>query len=123
VSYQIAERVARANTSYERWPFGCCIRKGGAVQAIGWNSYKADPFYLDDHRNCSVHAEVAALRQLRYRARGCSMFVVRVMRSGPIGLAYPCANCRTLIIDSGIRRVTYSIDNNNRGVWYPQRED
>jgi pyrimidine deaminase RibD-like protein len=66
-----------------------------------------------------VHAEVHALRQMKYQADGCVMFIARCLKGGGIGLAKPCANCQTVINDSGIKRVVFTIDNSTYGIWKP----
>ncbi len=119
MSIEIATKVAQANESYPKWPMGCVILKGGAVQAIGLNVWKGESLYLDNHSNCSIHCEVAALRQMRYRAKGCVMFVARIMRSGKVGLAKPCVNCQTVIEDAGIKRVIYTVNPHETGEWKP----
>lgn len=121
MSLPYAIKIAEGNDSYEKWPFGCVIKKGGAIQAVGWNIKKSDPEFLDDHSMCSVHAEIHALRQMKYRADGCVMFIARVLKGGGIGLAKPCVNCQTVITDSGIKRVLYTIDEDNFGTWKPRQ--
>lgn len=119
MSLNYAIKIAQANQQYPKWPMGTVIKKGGAVQSIGWNIKKSDPLFLDDHSNCSVHCEVHALRQMNYKAHGCIMFIARQLKGGGIGLAKPCANCQVIIKDSGIKRVTFTIDDDTYGTWKP----
>jgi pyrimidine deaminase RibD-like protein len=119
MSLTYAIKIAESNECYIKWPFGCVIKKGGAVQAVGWNILKSEPYYLDDHSNCSIHAEMHALRQMNYEAKGCVMFVARALRGGGSGLAKPCDDCQEVIRKAGVKRVVYTIDNENHGVWKP----
>jgi pyrimidine deaminase RibD-like protein len=119
MSLRYAIKIAEANDCYPKWKLGCVVKKGGAVQAIGWNIKKGDPTYLDDHTNCSVHAEIHALRQMNYEASGCTLFVARIMKAGGIGLAKPCHNCQQVIEDAGVKRVIFTIDEHTEGVWKP----
>lgn len=120
MSIELAIKIARANDAYPKWKLGCVVKKGGAIQAVGWSIWKYDPAYVDDFSMCSVHAEVHALRQMSYDAHNCTMFVARAKRGGGLGLAKPCANCQQIITDAGIRRVTFTVDDERTGVWRPR---
>lgn len=119
MSLAIAAKVAESNDDYVKWPFGCVVTKGGAVQAVGRNILKSDPAYLDDHSNCSVHAEVDALRQMSFKAHGCVMFIARVTKSGRQALAKPCRRCQRVIASAGVKRVVFTLDGSGHGVWKP----
>ena len=119
MSLELAVKIAEANFAYPRWRLGCVIKKGGAVQAVGWSVWKSDPEVLDDHSNCSVHAEVHALKQMRYSASGCVMYVARILRSGGPGLAKPCETCQSVIAAAGVKRVLFTVDSQTHGVWKP----
>lgn len=115
----LATRIAFANEDYPKWRMGAVLVKGGSVQAVGWNVLKSDPAFLDDHSNCSIHAEISALRQVRFRAKNHVLYIARVTRSGLIGMAKPCCSCQEVIRGSGVRRVRYTINQNTSGVWRP----
>jgi pyrimidine deaminase RibD-like protein len=115
MSLKLATKLAQSNTTYSRWPLGCVITKGGAVQSVGWSSLKSDPRF----ERCSVHAEEHALRQMRYEANGCVLYVARLLRTGHLALAKPCAACQTLIRQAGVKRVVYTISDNEWGTWKP----
>jgi pyrimidine deaminase RibD-like protein len=121
MSLDIAVKIAAANTAYPRWPLGCVVTKGGAVQSVGWSILKGDPAMLDDHSNCSVHAEMHALRQMRQLAHGCVMYVARINRSGQPALAKPCGVCQRAISRAGVKKVVYTVDGEHHGVWRPSR--
>lgn len=125
---RLAAKIAEGNVDYERWKMGCVIKKGGAVQAVGWNVFKQDPTYLDDHSECSTHCEERALRVMRTNpsdnrnvARGCTIFIARKLRDPGYGLAMPCEICQTLLAEAGIRKAVYTIDSHSFGVWTPER--
>lgn len=115
MSLKLAVKIAESNTAYTRWPLGCVVTKGGAVQAVGWSSLKSDPRFA----GCSIHAEDHTLRQMRYDARGCVMYVARVLRTGDIALAKPCRACQRLITIAGIKKVIYTITSTEDGTWKP----
>lgn len=119
MSLAIATKIASSNDDYVKWPFGCVVTKGGAVQAIGRNILKSDPAFVDDHTKCSVHAEVDALRQMGFRAHGCVMFIARVTKTGRKALAKPCTRCQRVITNAGVKRVVFTLDESGYGVWKP----
>jgi tRNA(Arg) A34 adenosine deaminase TadA len=120
MSLDLAKKVAIANDQYPKWSLGCCILKGGSVQAIGWNKKKCDPEFMYSFGNCSVHAEIHALRQMGFEAKRCVMYIARWRKGGGFGLSKPCAICQPVIISAGVKRVIYTIDDDTHGVWTPR---
>jgi tRNA(Arg) A34 adenosine deaminase TadA len=59
------------------------------------------------------HAEARLTRKLN---RGSEVFIVRVLRSGLLSNAHPCAKCQKAMRLRGIRRVYYSISDDEYGV-------
>jgi tRNA(Arg) A34 adenosine deaminase TadA len=97
----LALRQAR-KSNYEPHQHGCVIVSGGTPLAVGWNSLRPATPQLP----CSVHAEVAALKQGDFR--GCDLYVGRLTR-GKVALSRPCERCMIAIRKSGIRRVFFSV--------------
>lgn len=121
MSLRLAQKVAEANTDYANWPFGCVITKGGAVQAVGWNVWKSDSDNLDEWYRSSVHCEVHALRQMNYEAKGCVLYICRLRKSGGIGIAKPCVRCEEVIVRAKIKKVVYTLNDQEYGVWKPNQ--
>lgn len=66
------------------------------------------------HNHSHVHAEHAALnRAWRSGTEGATMFVIRVKRSGMIGLAKPCKMCVDRMMQAGVRKVVYTDNEGN----------
>ena len=89
---------------------GCVIVRNNEIVASSRNYYAMN--FTDAW---SVHAEVAALMQLRKKSRKffqkCDMYVVRVgtpHMEYPLKLSKPCESCECVINAMGIRRVYYS---------------
>ena len=102
--------MKEAQKSTMEHQLGCVIVKQNEIVAASCNSY-ADNFKTI----WSIHAEVAALLQLRKKPRkyfqDCTMYVVRVGTSHmdfPLKLSKPCESCEKVINEVGIRRVYYS---------------
>jgi tRNA(Arg) A34 adenosine deaminase TadA len=86
-----------------RVPMAAMVVRGGRPIAIGNNK--------KGYRGCSLHAEVDALRQLRYqkrRGRGCTVVVARFRADGSYGLAKPCANCIEFMKSEGVNDVAWT---------------
>jgi len=86
-----------------RVPMAAMVVRGGRPIAIGNNK--------KGYRGCSLHAEVDALRQLRYqkrRGRGCTVVVARFRADGSYGLAKPCANCIEFMKSEGVSDVAWT---------------
>ena len=60
-----------------------------------------------------VHAEARLVRKLNC---GSEVFIVRILRSGKLDNAHPCAKCQKAMRLRGIRRVYYSISDDEYGV-------
>ena len=107
--------IAEAQRSPLEHKLGAVIVKDNKVVAAGFNQYTVNHY----RHAWSVHAEVAAIMQLRGKPpsylRECEMYVVRIGRrhscpTHPLRLSKPCANCEALIRERGIRRVYYSVN-------------
>ena len=102
--------ICEAKKSCMEHQLGCVIVKQNAIVASSCNTY-AETF-----KNAwSVHAEVAALMQLRKKPRkyfqDCTMYIVRVgteQMEYPMKLSKPCESCESVINAVGIKRVYYS---------------
>jgi deoxycytidylate deaminase len=119
MSLEIAKKIAVANDQYPKWSLGCCVVKGGAIQAVGWNKKKSEPTFLDDHTNCSIHAEIMALRQMNFEAKRCTLYIARWRKGGGYGLSKPCERCKPVIKKAGVKKVVFTVDNESYGVWIP----
>ena len=89
--------------------------KRGRLLSTGHNSYikthtlqakyataagKPDAIYL--------HAEVAAIVKLRNWKEAYKITIVRYTRKGESALASPCAICRSVIKQTGIKEICYT---------------
>ena len=63
------------------------------------------------------HAEYRLCRKLDV---GSVVWIYRVKKgSGAAGMAKPCADCRRVLVSSGVKKVYYSISHDEYGVWIP----
>jgi len=104
--------------------------KGGNIISVGFNQRKTNGFvehYTDKVRGCnrdfslSTHAEMHCVLQSRGKTdlNGSKIYVVRLRPAnsdGTLGMARPCPICQNVLIQYGIKRAYYSIDDNNYGI-------
>lgn len=104
---QIATKLAE--TSAERFKHGAIVVLGGAVQGLGINKNTLDPYIYKNYPKMSVHAEEAALRRCT-RTQGATIYVSRVNNRGQQKMSRPCPKCMKLLIQAGVKRIVYTID-------------
>jgi len=120
---QRAVKLAENNTKYPKWRLATVITLGGSTLSSGISRLLSDPTTADfspfkARPRVSAHAEIEALRRAPRASRGV-LYVARVGRNGKIGMAKPCKECQREITKAGIKRVIYTISDNEYGVWLP----
>ena len=100
----IEQAMLEAAKSSQNHRHGSVIVHRSKIIARGYN--KVDPLNF----KCSLHAEVAAINEMK-KIRNCpanlKMYVIRLGSCGTKN-SKPCVNCERSIIESGIRRVYFS---------------
>jgi deoxycytidylate deaminase len=116
-------RLAETHASksrHPRWKMGAIVVSAGRVLGSGTNQPKNDPAIEGiPLTSCSVHAEVSALRGVD--AAGATLYVARITRRGGWGLAKPCHRCEAFVRQSGVRRVVWTMNDDEYGVTLLQR--
>ena len=110
--YERLENFARSkvNESTCRMKLVSMIVKGGKILSYDTNK--------SGYRDKSIHAEVNAINNMKRQKRNCEgadLYVYRFLSNGDYGLARPCGDCMTVIINQRIKRIWYS-DYGNRMV-------
>ena len=105
--------VARyfAKKSAARNTHGAVIVKGGRVVGTGYNKNRNHPLFVSPEHiksDCSVHAEVSAIRDAGNDVKNAVIYVARVSKSGEDRDSKPCSRCLSLIQDSGIKRIVHT---------------
>lgn len=102
--------IQRAEESDVFFRIGAVIFKGSRIISSGKNEFKNSGVpYKYRKTKLSIHAEQAALEGIDWRKlKGCSIFVIRVNRSGKISMAYPCEYCIKTLNHVGIRWIYYT---------------
>lgn len=101
-------RVAARSTGNQR--HGAVLVRGGSLLATGINRHTNSPKIMGPEflkTKCSVHAEIAALRQVR-SAVGAVIYVARINPAGMPVLSAPCPACAAALSEAGVRRVIHT---------------
>jgi tRNA(Arg) A34 adenosine deaminase TadA len=111
---KIAKAIEVARTSEHRFKVGAVISKSGRILASSVNRDRNNPKNVHFH-NCSIHAEMGALRQVG-KPDGSTVFVARVTRSsGLTAMARPCDRCFRELLKARVNRMVWTIDEHRIG--------
>ena len=58
-------------------------------------------------RQCSVHAEIDALRKAK-NVRGATIYVARIGKKGNPASSRPCPDCYEVIVEAGVSKIVYT---------------
>lgn len=113
-----AKQVALVS-DYPKAHIGCVAVYQGQVIGLGCNSNKTHPTqkFYNRYRIPSesmlpkLHAEINCLNQIRHLNINFSkvrLYIYRIRKDQPFGLARPCPSCMAAIRDLGIQNVCYT---------------
>lgn len=125
-----AAKIAEHST-YARHSIGCVVVYRNTIISTGCNKDRTDPLQkkYNKERNISdnyphkIHAEVDAIKHiidLDIDWKNVSIYIVRLRKDQPYGMARPCKSCMSLIKDLGIRNIYYTT---NDGIAHERLED
>ena len=120
--FQMAFKAA--GESDFRVKVGCAAYIGDKLIATGCSQNKTHPMQqkfnvlreFDRNGQCcldKIHAEMKVLTKLRtmdIRMSDVTIYVVRICKARPFGLARPCRACLVALSNAGIRDVRYTTD-------------
>ena len=115
-----ARNIAELST-FNRVHVGCVIVYHNKVISTGCNRDRTDPLQRKYNRARNipewsphkVHAEVDAIKHvlnLDINWKNAAIYIYRIRRDQPFGMARPCKSCMELIKDLGIRHIYYTSD-------------
>lgn len=120
----LAANVAQ-QSDHKTHRIGAVLVKGGSVintscNKVQWNSFASRFAHLRNNcqpEHASVHAEIGTVLGIsRNKTRGADIYVVRVRKiNEKYGLAKPCKMCQGLLTEVGIKRIFYTINENEIG--------
>ena len=116
---ETARRVAE-ESEFPDYRHGALLVRGGSIlnsaynknNHIGW----ANKFRNKDCGHATHHAELGAiLGMAREKTTGATVYVARIGRTGELKMSKPCEMCQQVLAHVGVKKVYYSIDDENIG--------
>lgn len=130
--FEKARQVA-AVSDYYKTHVGCVAVYQGQVIGLGCNCNKTHPTQkkYDRYRNLhsigteplpKLHSEISCINQIKHLDINFSkvkLYIYRIRKDQPCGLARPCPSCMAAIKDLGIKNIYYTT---NDGFSYEKLE-
>ena len=124
-------RLVASISDYHKIHIGCVAVYQGQVIGIGCNCNKTHPNqkYYNKYRISSetmlpkLHAEISCINQVKHLNINFSkvkLYIYRIRKDQPFGLARPCPSCMAAIKDLGIKNIYYTT---NEGFSYEHLEN
>ncbi len=112
-------RVAEDST-FPNYRHGAILVRGGSILSSACNKSNhinwANKFRNKDCGHATHHAEVGAiLGMAREKTTGATVYVARIGKSGELKMSKPCEMCQQVLAHVGVKKVYYSIDDDNVG--------
>lgn len=101
------------------WLGAVGVREDGAIVTSKNGAVECSTSVEKYYRNPRSHAEGRLLRKL---GKGGTVYVARVSRKDySFAMARPCLHCQVLLQSYKVDKVFYSINENQYGIWLPQK--
>ena len=128
--YFLKARQVANISDYYKTHIGCVAVYQGQVIGLGCNTNKTHPVqkFYNRYREPSdtmlpkLHAEISCINQIKHLNINFSkvkLYIYRIRKDQPYGMARPCPSCMAAIRDLGIRDIYYTT---NEGYSYERLE-
>ena len=128
--YFLKARQVATISDYYKTHIGCVAVYQGQVIGLGCNTNKTHPVqkFYNRYREPSdtmlpkLHAEISCINQIKHLNINFSkvkLYIYRIRKDQPYGMARPCPSCMAAIKDLGIRDIYYTT---NEGYSYERLE-
>lgn len=111
----LAVATKLAVTSDNRFRVGALVVKSGRVFGGSANITKKSP--STPPNRFSTHAEIAALK-IASQTQDTTLYISRLSSTDTQAIARPCSWCIQEIIESGVYRVVYTVNDNEAKYFY-----
>ena len=129
--YFLKARQVATISDYYKTHIGCVAVYQGQVIGLGCNTNKTHPVqkFYNRYREPSdtmlpkLHAEISCINQIKHLNINFSkvkLYIYRIRKDQPYGMARPCPSCMAAIRDLGIRDIYYTT---NDGYSYERLEN
>ena len=116
--FQKAHQIATIS-DYKKTHIGCVAVYQGQVIGLGCNCNKTHPIQKkynryrkpSDSMLPKLHAEINCLNQIKHMGINFSkvkLYIYRIRKDQPFGMARPCSSCMAAIRDLGVRNIFYT---------------
>ena len=107
-------------SEFPNYRHGAILVRGGSILNTAYNKSNhinwANKFRNKDCGHATHHAEVGAiLGMAREKTTGATMYVARIGKTGELKMSKPCEMCQQVLAHVGVKKVYYSIDDENIG--------
>lgn len=117
--YFAKARQVATISDYNKFHIGCIAVYQGQIIGLGCNCNKTHPTqkFYNRYRNPSdtllpkLHAEISCINQIKNLCINFSkvkLYIYRIRKDQPYGLARPCPSCMVAIKDLGIKEIYYT---------------
>ena len=128
--YFLKARQVATISDYYKTHIGCVAVYQGQVIGLGCNTNKTHPVqkFYNRYREPSdtmlpkLHAEISCINQIKHlniKFSKVKLYIYRIRKDQPYGMARPCPSCMAAIRDLGIRDIYYTT---NEGYSYERLE-
>ena len=128
--YFLKARQVATISDYYKTHIGCVAVYQGQVIGLGCNTNKTHPVQKSYNRYREpsdtmlpkLHAEISCINQIKHLNINFSkvkLYIYRIRKDQPYGMARPCPSCMAAIRDLGIRDIYYTT---NEGYSYERLE-
>lgn len=111
--FEIAKNEAKK--SEYQFRHGAVMIRGGNIITSSFNKARPVNFAHKHHHNNngSLHAEIGCVLNIeKEKTKGCDIYVVRITKTNDFVISRPCEMCQIICGEMGIKRIYYSIANN-----------
>lgn len=116
--FQKAHQIATIS-DYKKTHVGCVAVYQGQVIGLGCNCNKTHPIQKkynryrkpSDSMLPKLHAEISCLNQIKHLDINFSkvkLYIYRIRKDQPFGMARPCPSCMAAIRDLGVKNIFYT---------------
>ena len=117
--YFLKARQVATISDYYKTHIGCVAVYQGQVIGLGCNTNKTHPVqkFYNRYREPSdtmlpkLHAEISCINQIKHLNINFSkvkLYIYRIRKDQPYGMARPCPSCMAAIKDIGIKDIYYT---------------
>ena len=107
-------------SEFPNYRHGAVLVRGGSILSSAFNKSNhinwANKFRAKDCGHATHHAELGTvLGMAREKTTGATVYVARIGKSGELKMSKPCEMCQQVLAHVGVKKVYYSIDDENIG--------